>query len=86
VKYGQRAKGLWLATTELRAMGSDPGERPGEGRPGGEQAGEGQVGDGGRRPELIAQTTAEVRAQQIAYDRFHDAADTPEGLAARPRP
>jgi DNA-binding MarR family transcriptional regulator len=25
------------------------------------------------RPELIAQTTAEVRQQQIAYDRFHDA-------------
>ena len=32
-----------------------------------------QPGDGASRPELIAQTTAEVRAQQIAYDRFHDA-------------
>jgi DNA-binding MarR family transcriptional regulator len=61
-----------------------PGEgQPGEGQPGeghsgeghsGEgHSGEGQPGDGGRRPELIAETTAEVRAQQIAYDRFHDA-------------
>jgi len=33
-------------------------------RPGGGEAG---------RPELIAATTAEVRQQQIAYDRFHDA-------------
>jgi DNA-binding MarR family transcriptional regulator len=33
----------------------------------------GPPGDGAGRPELIAQTTAEVRQQQIAYDRFHDA-------------
>ena len=43
------------------------------GQPGGGQAGEGQPGEGTSRPELIAQTTAEVRAQQIAYDRFHAA-------------
>ena len=65
-------------------MSTEHGEgQPGEGQPGeghsgeghsGEgHSGEGQPGDGGRRPELIAETTAEVRAQQIAYDRFHDA-------------
>src|SRR6201987_715365 len=29
--------------------------------------------DGAERTELIAALTAEVRQQQIAYDRFHDA-------------
>ncbi len=47
--------------------------QPGEGQAGGGQAGGGQAGEGAGRPELILQTTAEVRAQQIAYDRFHDA-------------
>jgi DNA-binding MarR family transcriptional regulator len=33
-----------------------------------------EAADGaGRRPELIAEMVAEVRQQQIAYDRFHDA-------------
>src|SRR5580698_8943858 len=45
----------------------------GKGQPGEGQPGQGQPSHGGRRPELIAQTAAEVRAQQIAYDRFHDA-------------
>jgi DNA-binding MarR family transcriptional regulator len=57
--------------------GRQPGQgQPGQG-PGGGQAGDGpgqgQPGGGGGRAELIVQTTAEVRAQQIAYDRFHDA-------------
>jgi len=34
---------------------------------------EGDAGGAGRRAGLIAEMVAEVRQQQIAYDRFHDA-------------
>jgi DNA-binding MarR family transcriptional regulator len=36
--------------------------------------------EAGRRAELIGQTTVEVRQQQIAYDRFHDAVAAYLGL------
>ena len=44
-----------------------PGDVGNHGDNGGDHGGEAS------RLELIAQTTAEVRQQQIAYDRFHDA-------------
>ncbi len=40
----------------------------------------GSHGEAGRRAELIEQTTVEVRQQQIAYDRFHDAVAAYLGL------
>jgi DNA-binding MarR family transcriptional regulator len=40
----------------------------------------GPTGEADRRAELIGQTTAEVRRQQIAYDRFHDAVAAYLGL------
>jgi len=52
-----------------------PGSSDSPGGPGSSDSpgGPGNSGDEGGRLELIAQTTAEVRQQQIAYDRFHDA-------------
>jgi DNA-binding MarR family transcriptional regulator len=57
---------------------SRPPGRGGEaGDPGGDRGDpRGKAGDPGGeagRLDLIAQTTSEVRQQQIAYDRFHDA-------------
>jgi DNA-binding MarR family transcriptional regulator len=58
--------------------GGDRGDPGGEaGDPGGDRGDpRGKAGDPGGeagRLDLIAQTTSEVRQQQIAYDRFHDA-------------
>jgi DNA-binding MarR family transcriptional regulator len=44
------------------------------------QSGAGPRGEAKTRAELIEQTTAEVRQQQIAYDRFHDAVAAYLGL------
>src|ERR1700677_1946500 len=63
-----------MSTQRSRKPGGPggPGNSGGPGSPGG-PGGPGNSGDEGGRLELIAQTTAEVRQQQIAYDRFHDA-------------
>src|ERR1700677_862697 len=53
--------------------GSGDSDSPGGPGSSGGPGGPGNSGDEGGRLELIAQTTAEVRQQQIAYDRFHDA-------------
>ena len=63
---------------------SSPGSgAAGEAGPRGEAGPHAEAGpraEAGGRAELIAQTTAEVRQQQIAYDRFHDAVAAYLGL------